>query len=453
MRRCRRWLALALVVSGLWPAAVAALDGTGPVVAVASDRLPNGLELYVYEGHTAPVVPVTLWYRVGSRNEPIGRRGMAHLLEHMMFKGSQRVGPEEHARIIDQVGGEMNAFTSADATVYWNKVPAPYLELVFELEAERMANLVLTEAHLQTEREVVKEEFRLGLENNPLSLAFERFQAVALAGTPYAWTPHGFLEELDAITVQDLEAFYRTYYVPNNAVLVVAGDTDLATVRRLAEKHFGPIPPGPVPERAPVTPQPAGETRRETITFPVQLPVVLGGYVIPGVRSADMEALQATGLILSGGESARMYRSLVREQQVVLAALGLAQQYEEAGLFLLAGLYLPPVQSEAVAAALVAEVERLAEGVSDEELQRVKNQLVATYVFALDTLDGVANAIGSAVVLEGGLEKFTRGLDPYLALTSDDIVRVTQTYLTPDRLTLVDVVPAPPAALEEGGAS
>jgi len=148
-----------------------------------------------------------------------------------------------------------------------------------------------------------------------------------------------------------------------------------------------------------------------------------------------------------------MYRSLVREQQVVLAALGLAQQYEEAGLFLLAGLYLPPVQSEAVAAALVAEVERLAEGVSDEELQRVKNQLVATYVFALDTLDGVANAIGSAVVLEGGLEKFTRGLDPYLALTSDDIVRVTQTYLTPDRLTLVDVVPAPPAALEEGGAS
>lgn len=453
MRRCRRWLALALLLSALWPAVVAAQDGAGgPGVAVAADRLPNGLEIYVYEDHTAPVVSVNLWYRVGSRDEPIGRRGMAHLLEHMMFKGSKRVGPEEHARIIDQVGGEMNAFTSTDVTVYWNKVPAPYLELVLELEAERMANLVLTEEHLRTEREVVKEEFRLGLENNPLNLAFERFQAVALAGTPYAWTPHGFLEELDAITVQDLEAFYRAYYVPNNAVLVVAGDTDLATVRRLAEKHFGSIPPGPVPERPPVALQPAGHTQRESLAIPLQLPVLVGGYLIPGLRSADMEALQAAGLILSGGESARMHRSLVREQQVALAAVGVAQQYEDAGLFLLAALHLPPVQPDQVAEALVAEVERLAEGVDEQELQRVKNQMVASYVFSLDTLDGVANAIGSAVVQEGGLEKFTRGLEPYLSLTSDDIVRVTQAYLTPDRLTLVHVVPETPAALEEGGA-
>lgn len=454
MRRCRRLLALALLVGALWPALVAAQDGAGgPTVEVAADRLPNGLEIYVYEDHTAPVVSVNLWYRVGSRDEPIGRRGMAHLLEHMMFKGSKRLGPEEHARIIDQVGGVMNAFTSSDVTVYWNKVPAAYLELVLELEAERMANLVLTEEHLQTEREVVKEEFRLGLQNNPLNLAFELFQAVALAGTPYAWTPHGFLEELDAITVQDLEAFYRAYYVPNNAVLVVAGDTDLPTVRRLAEEHFGSIPPGTVPARDQVELQPVGETQWESLTFPLQLPVIVGGYLIPGLRSPDMEALQAVGLILSGGESARMHRSLVREQQVALAALGVAQQYEDAGLFLLAGLYLPPVQSDQVAAALVAEVERLADGVGEQELQRVKNQLVASYAFSLDTLDGVANAIGSAVVQEGGLEKFTQGLDPYLSLTSDDIVRVTRTYLTPDRLTLVDVVPEPPTALEEGGAN
>jgi len=453
MRRYERWLALALLFSAFWTAGVAAQEGAGgPAVEVASDRLPNGLEIYVYEDHTAPVVSVNVWYRVGSRDEPIGRRGMAHLLEHMMFKGSKRVGPEEHARIIEQVGGEMNAFTSTDVTVYWDKVPAPYLELVLELEAERMANLVLTEAHLQTEREVVKEEFRVGLENSPLNLAFERFQAVALAGTPYAWTPHGFLEELDAITVQDLETFYRTYYVPNNAVLVVAGDTDLATVRRLAEKHFGPIPPGPVPERPPVALQPAGETQRETLAIPLQLPVLVGGYLIPGLRSPDMEALQAAGLILSGGESARMHRSLVREQQLALAAVGVAQQYEDAGLFLLAALYLPPVEAGQVAEALVAEVERLAAGVGEQELQRVKNQLVASYVFSLDTLDGVANAIGSAVVLEGGLEKFTRGLEPYFALTPDDIVRVARTYLTRDRLTLVEVVPEPVPVAEEGGA-
>lgn len=443
---------LLVLLLAAFPAAAQSAAEDRPAVHVAQDRLANGLEIYVYQDRTAPVVSVNLWYRVGSRDEPIGRRGMAHLLEHMMFKGSRRLGPEEHARIIDQVGGELNAFTSSDVTVYWNKVPSAQLELVLELEAERMAHLNLTEEHLRTEREVVKEEYRLGLQNNPLNLAFERFQSIALAGTPYAWTPHGFLEELDSITVQDLQQFYDTYYVPNNAVLVVAGDTDPDEVRRLAQKHFGPLAPGELPPRAVVEARPAGQVQRERISFPIQLPVVLGGYLIPGLRSQDMEALQAVGLILSGGESARMHRSLVREQQIAVAAVGVSQPYQDAGLFLTAALYLPPLEAEAVASALVAEVERLAGGVTDEELQRVKNQMAAAYAFSLDTLDGVANAIGSAVVLEGGLDKFVRGLDPYLSLTPDDIVRVVKTYLTPDRLTLVEVVPGPAEPTGEGGA-
>ncbi|BAS26629.1 M16 family metallopeptidase [Limnochorda pilosa] len=445
-----RRAALARLLASLWlllllaPALSQAVQGAGEgeaAVHVAQDRLANGLEIYVYEDPSAPVVSVNLWYRVGSRDEPAGRRGMAHLMEHMMFKGSERVAAEEHARIIDQVGGDANAFTTSDATVYWDKVPAAELELVLELEAERMAHLVLTEEHLRTEREVVKEEYRLGLQNDPVGQAFERFQAIALAGTVYAWTPHGFLEELDAITVQDLERFYRTYYVPSNAVLVVAGATDLPTVKRLAERHFGPLPAGEVPERAPVTATPPGEVRRERMTFPIQLPVILGGYLIPGLRSPEMEALQAAGLILSGGESARVHRSLVREQQVAVAAVATSQPYQDAGLFLAAALYLPGQEAERVAAALTQEVERLAEGVSERELQQAKNQMAADYAFSLDTLDGVANAIGAAVVLEGGLEKFTRGLEPYFALTPEDVVRVARTYLTPERLTLVEVAP------------
>lgn len=245
-----------------------------PVVAAQPSlevqSLSNGLKVIVYEDHTAPVVSVNVWYRVGSRNELVGNRGLAHLMEHMMFKGSTNFGPDEHAQIIDRAGGVGNAFTSEDATGYWDKVPLEKFELALELEAERMHNLVLTQENLDSEREVVKEEFRTRIENDPISAAFETFRALAFEGTPYAWAPVGTLDDIDGITLSDLSNFYETYYAPNNAVLVVAGDVTAEGVFELAQEHFGAIPRAMAPPILSVELAEQAGFREETLEMAVR---------------------------------------------------------------------------------------------------------------------------------------------------------------------------------------
>ena len=468
---CRRFtagaataaLAVLLLMLSVASALAEPASRSVPSFEVRHSRLANGLEIYVYEDHTVPLVSVSLWYRVGSRDEPVGRRGMAHLLEHMMFKGSARVGPEEHVRLIQEAGGIANAFTTTDATVYWEKVPSSQLALALALEAERMVNLVITEEHLASEREVVKEEYRAKLENDPIGVAFDRFHSMIFEGTPYAWTPAGFLDELDQVTVEDLQAFYRRYYVPNNAVLVVAGDTTLEEVVRLAEQYFGPIPPGELPPRpaiafeAPRRPSggsagadgaevgaPSGPFGRfRTLELPIQVPGVIAGFAVPGATSPDKYALGVASLVLSGGESARLYQRLVRERQLAVVAAGGPMVYADAGAFLAVSFYLPPHTAEAQADALLAEVERLAdEPPTPDELERARNQLAASVAFQFDSLDGVANLIGSAVVLEGGIEAFTEGIQPLLNVTAEQVQDIARRYFVRDNATVVAVVPA-----------
>lgn len=461
-------LLLALLVAG--PALAEPASKELPSFEVKSARLDNGLEIYVYEDHTVPLVSVSLWYRVGSRDEPVGRRGMAHLMEHMMFKGSARIGPEQHARLIQEAGGMANAFTTTDATVYWEKVPSSQLALALALEAERMANLVITEEHLASEREVVKEEYRAKLENDPIGVAFDRFHSMVFEGTPYAWTPAGFIDDLDQVTVEDLQAFYRRYYVPNNAVLVVAGDTTLDEVVQLAQPYFGPIPPGEVPPRPAIAfeaprrsardaaaagggePGTAGRSfgQFRTLELPIQVPGVIAGFAVPGDRGRDKYALGVAALVLSAGESARLHQRLVREQQLAVFAGGAPLVYAEAGAFVALSFYLPPHTAEAQADALIAEVARLAdEPPTPEELERARNQLAAAVAFEFDSLDGVANLIGSAVVLEGGIEAFTEGIQPYLDVTAEQVQAVARRYFVPDNATVVAIVPG---AFPEGGA-
>ncbi len=443
-------------VLGALPSATAEVQAgaqrSSRVPEVAHTRLENGLEIYVYEDPSAPLVSVNLWYRVGSRDEPVGRRGMAHLMEHMMFKGSARVAPEEHARIIQRVGGFSNAYTTTDATVYWDKVPSSQLELALALEAERMANLEITEEKLATEREVVKEEFRAALQNNPIGHALDRFHAWMFAGTPYAWTPGGAIEDLDQVSVEDLQEFYRRHYRPSNAVLVVAGDTRLEEVEALARRHFGPIEGGPAPPRpavpfqAPRTADTAGsgQAQEHVMRLPIQLPGVIGGYAIPGASHPDQYPLGVATYILSGGRSSRLYQRLVREQQIAVVAAGVSYPYQQAGAFFIVAFFLPDRSPQAVLAALRQEVERLAEELpSPDELDRARNQLAAALAFQLDSLDGVANLIGQAVVIEGGLERFREGIEPYLTVTAEDVQRVARTYLRPENLTVVSVLPGP----------
>ncbi len=412
--------------------------------------LPNGLEVIVYEDRTAPVVAVNVWYRVGSRNEVPGKRGLAHLMEHMMFKGSKNVGPEEHARLIDRVGGINNAFTREDATGYYDVVPTEALELALRLEAERMQNLVLTQEHLDSEREVVKEEYRLRLENNPVSQAFDRFRALAFEGTPYAWTAAGTPEDLDTITLEDLERFYRRYYVPNNAVLILAGDVVPERAFELAERYFGPIPRGPEPPEVVIEPPEPTARREETLTMPVQLPAVLGGYPLPGAGHDDLPALEIAGMILTAGESSRLNKSLVREQKLAIAAGGVPLIYKDLGMMLVFAFFTPDKDPVAVKEALLREIDRLKEEPLEErELQKAKNQLTAQYVFNLDSISGVGSAIGEAAVIGGDAKLFLEGAKRYADVTPEDVQRVARQYLVDETLTLVTLQPGEEGEGEE----
>jgi len=416
--------------------------------ALSERTLDNGLDVIVYEDHTAPVVAANVWYKVGSRNEPNDKQGMAHMLEHMMFKGSENIGPEEHAELINQAGGSNNAFTREDVTVYFETVPQEELELALRLEAERMQNLIIAPEQFESEREVVKEEFRARLENNPTSRALQRFRKIAFEGTPYAWTAAGNPEDLDNITVADLKRFYDTYYVPNNAALVIAGDVQPERAFELTRKHFGAIPRGEQPEELDVAMPTPGEMQTEQVEMPVQLPAVIGGYPLPEAGSEAATALQVAGTILSQGESSRLQQSIVRDQGLAVAAGGVPRFYQDLGMMLLFAFYTPDQNPDEVRSALLDEIAKLRnDPVGDRELQKAKNQLKSQYVFNLDSINGVANAIGEAEVIRGDAQRFLDGETRYADVTAEDVQRVAQEYLTEDRLTLVQLVP------QQGGGS
>lgn len=445
-RRMRVWIIGGVVLVAVIVAALAVWTLTRPpstvVGSITAYTLDNGLRLIVYQDTTAPVVSVNVLYRVGSKDEPEGKRGMAHLMEHMAYKGSRNVGPEEHSKLIDQAGGQDNAFTGDDMTGYWARLPKEKLELAFFLFAEQMQNLVLTQEHLESEREVVKEEWRVRLENQPVSRAFDKFRDIAFAGTPYAKGPEGYMEDLDKITLEDLQSFYRTYYAPNNAVLVVAGDVRPNEALSLAKKHFGGIPKAPLPTPAPITLPPQTEMREETLEMAVQLPVIIGGYRVPGSGHPDQPILEVAGFILSRGQSSRLYKSLVREQQISVAAGGFPLVFKDLGTMLIYAFFTPDKDPTKVKEALLAEVERLVtEPIDEKELQKAKNQLTAQYIFSLDSISSVANALAQAEIIYGDYREFEKAKTKYDNITVADVQRVAQTYFKRENLTIVTLKP------------
>jgi zinc protease len=267
--------------------------------------------------HKAPIATVQVFYHVGSKDEHVGIRGVAHMFEHMMFKGSQHVPPEEHARLLKEVGGQVNAFTDEDMTAYHDTVPPSYVGFALQLEAERMRQLKLMQQTVDSERQVVEEEKRLRIDNDPIGKAIEKFRALAFVKHPYNWTPIGTSRSREG-HARDCQRFYDTYYQPNNATLIVVGDVDERTVRKLDEQHFGPIPRGPR-RRAAVEEPPQTAMRAETLRIEVQIPVVVGGYHIPRAADPDMPALEVLATALSSGESSRMHQRLVRREHLAIA--------------------------------------------------------------------------------------------------------------------------------------
>ncbi|MCC6748188.1 MAG: insulinase family protein [Deltaproteobacteria bacterium] len=414
-------------------------------------QLANGLQVIFCPHRKVPAVTVQLWYHVGSKDERVGVRGVAHMFEHMMFKGSRHVRPEEHARMISAVGGNTNAFTSEDVTAYHNTLPRQYLDFALRLEADRMRHFVLTDQTIASEREVVKEEKRLRLENSPIGRSLEAIHALSFTRHSYAWTPAGEIADLNQTKKDFYQRFYDTYYVPNNATLIVVGDVDEQEVRKSVARYFDPVPKGKAPPRVSLVEPAQTALREKRADWPSQLNVVLGAYHIPEAKHPDFLPLQVLSTILSGGRASRLYQTIVRKGKLALEAGGFAMPREHPGLFFVYGVGLPNHDLEKLRAALFAELSRVTKsGVTAKELEKAKNQLATQHLRGLRTLYGLAYQIGMSTYLEGDPGAFLTEVKRLERVTTKDVQRVAGTYLTDANLNLL-LLPAS-SAKAKGGA-
>jgi zinc protease len=417
-----------------------------PRLDYAVSTLPNGLRLLVHEDHSTPVVTVQVWYHVGSKNERPGRTGFAHLFEHMMFKGSKNVEPEQHASLVAGVGGQANAYTTEDVTVLWETVPAQYLPMALWLEADRMATLRIERDAFEREREVVKEERRMRVENQPYGRLPEIVNGFAFTTHPYKHSATGSMEDLEAASVADVREFYSTFYVPANATLVVAGDVDSRVAADLAARYFGRIPPSEraVPRDIPAEPAHASP-RRLTVEESWPLPVVVVAHHVTFDGHPDSYPLHMAAKILSDGQSARIYRALVYESGIALSAAGVGNLSEHPNLFYAYAVVQPGHTAAEAEQALVKELDRLrTEPVSERELARAKRQLTRDFVLGRATVQQKASVLGRAAVLHrGDVASADAAFDLFQRITAADIQRVAQTYFAPGTRIVITVMPRP----------
>lgn len=404
--------------------------------------LDNGLKVLLLEDHKSPAVTFQVWYRVGARNEKDGKSGLAHFLEHMMFKGTPTTGPEEYARIIAKNGGQSNAFTSSDVTVYFATMSRDNIGIAIDLEADRMVNALLSEEYFEAEKKVIQEERRLRTEDNPASALGEVASAVAFTIHPYRRPVVGWMQDIENLKRQDLVDFYKLYYVPNNAFVVVVGDFSTAEILPKIKAAFGKIPREPEPPKVHTEePEQRGE-RSVILKKEAELPLVLSFYHAPNLKSPDSFALDLLAVILAGGRSSRLYYDLVYEKRLVR---GVDADYsgvsiDPMGLSIYAQL-LPGIELPAVE----REIDRLLEKtksdlVAERELQKAKNQIEAAFVFAQDSIFGQGIKIGYYEAV-GGWRQMHDYLDGIRKVTREDIRRVAQQYLNRDRRTVGTLIP------------
>lgn len=416
---------------------------------VRVDRFENGLVVLTLEDRTTPVVSFQMWVRVGSRDES-RFTGLAHLFEHMMFKGSTNIGSEQHAKLIDSRGGRLNAYTNRDVTVYFEDVTSESLPLVIDLEHERVANLEISERTLTSERQVVLEERRMRYEDSPDGTAYQTLFSLAFEAHPYRWPVIGWHSDVAAATVGACRAFFDAYYVPNNIVIVIVGDFAADSAIAQLRRTFGRLPAASsIPRNPTQEPEQRGE-RRSVVNFDVRSPILLAGWHAPASGHPDGEALDVLGQILSAGRSSRLYRSLVYDAQQALGAAGGYMEFHDAGLFLAHVSVRPEVSIDDVEALLFAEIERIQhEFVTADELEKAKRQLEVHLVNGLATNHALASRIGRDYVVFGRVRPLEERLERIRAVTAEDVRRVAETYLIESKRTVVKLLPSPAGPTEE----
>jgi zinc protease len=419
-----------------------------PKLEFTQHKLANGLQVILLEEYEVPVINLQVWYHVGGKDEQPGHTGFAHLFEHLMFKGSAHVGADEHSRIIEAIGGFDNASTYDDYTNFFETFPSNYLERVIWLEADRMGSLNVDEANFMSEREVVKEELRVRVENQPYGHLEQDLRAAAFTVHGYHHTAIGSKEDLDRAKLQDVRAFFNTFYKPNNATLIIVGDFNSAQALSWAKKYFEGIPAsaGPIPRRD--TPEPPQTEERivKKSYSNTPLPAVVIGYKVPARFSPDAYPLDLASNILAGGESSRLYQTLVYKEQIAVQSAGFGNFTEDPNLFWAYAIMNQGHTAEEGEKSVVAVLEELkAEPVGAKELEKAKNQEISGFILGRNTDEEKAVALGAAAVVGKNPGLVNTELDLYLKNTAADLQRVAKEYFVPQRSTVLIVTPAAPA--------
>ena len=407
--------------------------------------LDNGLHVILHQDNSIPIVTVSIMYHVGSKNENPNRTGFAHFFEHLLFEGSENIERGEYSKYVEEAGGSLNANTSYDRTYYFETLPSNQLELGLWLESERLLHAKVDQKGIETQRAVVKEEKSQTMDNRPYGRLLMETMKRAFKEHPYKWPIIGSIEHLDAAQEADYVNFYKKYYVPNNAVLSIAGDIDIEATKILVEKYYGTIPRGKGEiERPSIVEPPLGGEVVDTVYDNIQLPAVVLGYRIPGQGTEDYYAVSMLGQLLSQGQSSRLYRTMVDDQQLALAVASVPLPLEDPGINLAFGITNMGVDPTTLIEGMTAEIERTQnELISDEEFQKLRNQVENNFVSSNSRVAGIAESLANYHMYYGDANLINTELERYLSVTKEDIMRVAKKYMSNDNRVVLYYLPQP----------
>ena len=404
--------------------------------------LKNGLTVLLLEDHTVPMISYHTWYKVGSRDESEGVTGAAHMLEHMMFKGAKKYSGKQLDHLFHENGITNNAFTSNDYTGFYENIPSSKLELVMDIEVDRMKDLALQAEDLLSEKEVVAEERRWRIDNNPMGFLRESLMATVFKSHPYGWPVIGFMKDINAYDIEKLRYFYNTYYVPNNAVLVIVGDFDTKKTKKMVEKYYGTLTFKEVPHKN-IKPEPVQTVQRNTvIRKDVQNTSFAIAFQSPKIGEADMYALDLAASILGDGSSSRIYKRLVYERQLATSAYAYNYSLQDGGIFSVGVNVIPGQTKDQALEISYNEIWKLRnKKVTDQELEKAKTQVIKNIVDGLRTIDGKARSLATNEIVTGSYQAIFTDLEKYQQVTADDILRVANKYLQQTQRSIISLEP------------
>ncbi len=406
-------------------------------------KLKNGLDVILHQDNSSPVVAVNIMYHVGSKNEDPERTGFAHFFEHLMFEGTEHIERGELDKLIQNAGGNNNAFTTQDITSYFEVLPSNQLKLALWIESERLRSLVIDSTGVETQRSVVKEERKARYENQPYGGFWEELFSRAFTKHPYSWVPIGYVQYIDQARIEEFRKFHHHFYVPENAVLVIAGDIEIKETKKLVKAYFEDIASGEHDIYRPQIEEPRQTTEiRDTVFDNIQLPAVFKAYHMPAEGSDDYYALDVLSNVLAGGKSSRLYKQLVDEKEIAVQTSAFAYGLEDAGLFVLYGIANFGVDAGKIESAIEEEMNKIKkEGITDKEFQKVKNQIENDFYTSNSTMEGIALSLAEYHTLYDDASLINTEIERYMNVTKEDIEKAARKYLSDENRVVLYYLP------------